>query len=84
MIIHTFAAESIALFVLFMMWLVGTGIATVGPFFFISLTRTLTQKRIVDVGKLGVVPSVFAMPTPQCTRGDCVDRLGHFVLPSRR
>ncbi|KAN0141579.1 hypothetical protein V8E53_000041 [Lactarius tabidus] len=28
LIIHTFAAESIALFVLFMMWLVGTGVAT--------------------------------------------------------
>lgn len=28
LIVHTFAAESIALFVLFVMWLVGTGIAT--------------------------------------------------------
>ncbi|KAI9442855.1 hypothetical protein BJY52DRAFT_449236 [Lactarius psammicola] len=28
LIIHTFAAETIALFVLFVMWLVGTGIAT--------------------------------------------------------
>ncbi|KAH9041890.1 hypothetical protein EDB83DRAFT_2228090 [Lactarius deliciosus] len=33
LIVHTFAAESIALFVLFVMWLVGTGIATVRPFF---------------------------------------------------
>lgn len=40
LVIHTFAAESIALFVLFMMWLVGTGIATVRPFLFMSLLCT--------------------------------------------
>lgn len=46
--------------------------------------RTLTQKCPVDVGKFGVVSSVFAMPTPFRTRRDCVDRLGRFVIPSRR
>ena len=46
--------------------------------------RTLTQNRPVDVGKFGVVSSVFAMPTPFRTRRDCVDRLGRFVIPSRR
>ena len=83
LIIHTFAAETIALFVLFIMWLVGTGISTVRPIFSSLLHVTLTQKRIVELGKLGVVPSVLAMPTPKCTRGNCMDRLGHFVLPSR-
>ena len=53
-------------------------------FLFTSLLRTLTQKRPVDVGKFGVVSSVFAMPTPFRTCGDCVDRLGGLVIPSRR
>ena len=82
LIVHTFAAESIALFVLFMMWLGGTGNATVRPLFFMPLLRMLTQKCTVHVGKLGVVPTVFAMPATLRARGDCVDGLGHIVIPS--
>jgi hypothetical protein len=82
LVIHTFAVEAIALSMLFVMWLVGTAIATVSNFLWVFLPHILMQKAAVHVGQPGLVPSVFPVPSPFCTRGNCVDWLGLSVIPT--
>jgi hypothetical protein len=53
--------------------------------FLVRVTFTYVDtERLVAVGKFGLVSSVFALPTPFRTRGDCMDWLGRLVIPSRR
>lgn len=49
---------------LFVMWLVGTGIATVSIPFLSLQVHILMQKRTDHVGQPWLVPGVFAMPSP--------------------
>ena len=83
-IFSSFLGEMIGLFILFVLWLVGSAISSVrlesGPYTLCPLTLTLSRADILGGARL--VPRVPRVPHPHgpcCVR---VDRLGHDPLPA--
>jgi hypothetical protein len=75
-LVSTFASETLGLFILFVLWLVGAAIATVclrPPY----NRLFLIYKRLVDLGRPGMVPHLSSMPCPHSSGCLRLDGLHH-------